>query len=216
MMNYITALAVERRWLIMALTGLLVLLGLYHANKLSIDAVPDITNVQVQINTEADGYSPLESEQRITYVVENAMAGIPNLDYTRSLSRYGLSQVTVIFDEGTDIYWARQQISQRLQTISDDLPGGLKPEMGPIASGLGEIFTYAVHADKNAVKENGEAYNAEDLRTIQDWIIKPQLLKVKALLKSTAWVVLNANIKLPQTQGNYWLIKLPYRIFSKR
>lgn len=181
MMNYITALAVERRWLIMALTGLMVLLGLYHANKLSIDAVPDITNVQVQINTEADGYSPLESEQRITYVVENAMAGIPNLDYTRSLSRYGLSQVTVIFDEGTDIYWARQQISQRLQTISDDLPDGLKPEMGPIASGLGEIFTYAVHADKNAVKENGEAYNAEDLRTIQDWIIQPQLLKVKGI-----------------------------------
>ena len=104
MMNHVIAFAVERRWLVMALTALLVLLGLYHANKLPIDAVPDITNIQVQINTEAAGYSPLETEQRITYVVENAMAGIPNLDYTRSLSRYGLSQVTVIFEEGTDIY----------------------------------------------------------------------------------------------------------------
>jgi cobalt-zinc-cadmium resistance protein CzcA len=181
MMNSLIAFAVERRWLVMALTALLVLLGLYHANKLPIDAVPDITNIQVQINTEADGYSPLESEQRITYVVENAMAGIPNLDYTRSLSRYGLSQVTVIFEEGTDIYWARQQISQRLQTISDDLPPGLKPEMGPIASGLGEIFMYAVRAQQGAVRADGLAYTSEDLRTIQDWIIKPQLLKVKGI-----------------------------------
>lgn len=181
MMNYITAFAVERRWLIMALTALTVLMGLYHTNKLPIDAVPDITNVQVQINTQANGYSPLESEQRITYVVENAMAGIPNLNYTRSLSRYGLSQVTVIFDEGTDIYWARQQISQRLQTITDDLPPGLKPEMGPLASGLGEVFTYAVHAQKKVVTKNGKPYTAEDLRTIQDWIIKPQLLKVKGI-----------------------------------
>lgn len=181
MMNHVIAFAVERRWLVMALTALLVLLGLYHANKLPIDAVPDITNIQVQINTEAAGYSPLETEQRITYVVENAMAGIPNLDYTRSLSRYGLSQVTVIFEEGTDIYWARQQISQRLQTISDDLPPGLRPEMGPIASGLGEIFMYAVHAKGGAVREDGQPYTAEDLRTIQDWIIKPQLLKVKGI-----------------------------------
>jgi len=181
MMNHVIANAVERRWLVMALTALLVLLGLYHANKLPIDAVPDITNIQVQINTEAVGYSPLETEQRITYVVENAMAGIPNLDYTRSLSRYGLSQVTVIFEEGTDIYWARQQISQRLQTISKDLPSEIKPEMGPIASGLGEIFMYAVHAKEGAVREDGQPYTAEDLRTIQDWIIKPQLLKVKGI-----------------------------------
>jgi len=181
MMNHVIAFAVERRWLVMALTALLVLLGLYHANKLPIDAVPDITNIQVQINTEAVGYSPLETEQRITYVVENAMAGIPNLDYTRSLSRYGLSQVTVIFEEGTDIYWARQQISQRLQTIRKDLPNEIKPEMGPIASGLGEIFMYAVHAKEGAVREDGQPYTAEDLRTIQDWIIKPQLLKVKGI-----------------------------------
>ncbi|MEC8429028.1 MAG: efflux RND transporter permease subunit, partial [Pseudomonadota bacterium] len=136
---------------------------------------------QVQINTEAAGYSPLESEQRITYPVENAMAGIPKLDYTRSLSRYGLSQVTVIFEEGTDIYWARQQISERLQGIRSDLPVGVEPELGPIASGLGEIFSYVVQSESGAIKSDGTPYSAEDLRTIQDWIIRPQLVKVPGI-----------------------------------
>ncbi|MGB2078093.1 MAG: efflux RND transporter permease subunit, partial [Pseudoalteromonas tetraodonis] len=139
------------------------------------------TNVQVQINTKAPGFTPLEVEQRITYLVETAMAGIPKLDYTRSLSRYGLSQVTVIFDEGTDIYWARQQISERIQSIRADLPNNIEPNLGPIASGLGEIFTYSVHVKPNALKSDGTAYNAEDLRTLQDWVIRPQLLKVKGV-----------------------------------
>ncbi|MBT2152298.1 CusA/CzcA family heavy metal efflux RND transporter, partial [Pseudoalteromonas tetraodonis] len=124
---------------------------------------------------------PLEVEQRITYLVETAMAGIPKLDYTRSLSRYGLSQVTVIFDEGTDIYWARQQISERIQSIRANLPNNIEPNLGPIASGLGEIFTYSVHVKPNALKSDGTAYNAEDLRTLQDWVIRPQLLKVKGV-----------------------------------
>ncbi len=181
MLNYITTFAVERRWLIISITLLIALYGLYHAKHLPIDAVPDITNVQVQINTQASGYSPLETEQRITYIVENAMAGLPNLDYTRSLSRYGLSQVTVIFNDGTDIYWARQQINQRIQNIKTDLPNDINPEMGPVASGLGEIFTYAIKADNNARKPDGSVYSLEDLRTIQDWIIKPQLVKVKGV-----------------------------------
>ena len=109
------------------------------------------------------------------------MAGIPKLDYTRSLSRYGLSQVTVIFDEGTDIYWARQQIGERIQSIRADLPNNIEPNLGPIASGLGEIFTYSVHAKPDALKSDGTAYNAEDLRTLQDWVIRPQLLKVKGV-----------------------------------
>lgn len=181
MLNYITTFAVERRWLIISITLLMALYGLYHAKHLPIDAVPDITNVQVQINTQANGYSPLETEQRITYIIENAMAGLPNLDYTRSLSRYGLSQVTVIFNDGTDIYWARQQINQRIQNIKTDLPNDINPEMGPVASGLGEIFTYAIKADNNARKPDGSLYSSEDLRTIQDWIIKPQLVKVKGV-----------------------------------
>lgn len=165
----------------MVLTLLLAALGIYKTTQLPIDAVPDITNIQVQINSSAPGYSPLEAEQRISYTVENAMAGIPKLDYTRSLSRYGLSQVTVIFEEGTDIYWARQQISERLQGIQSELPAGIEPKLGPVASGLGEIFTYAVQAEVDAVTDAGKPYSAEDLRTIQDWIIRPQLVKVPGI-----------------------------------
>ena len=179
--NHLITFAIERRWLIMVLTLLLAALGMYKTTQLPIDAVPDITNIQVQINSSAPGYSPLEAEQRISYSIENAMAGIPKLDYTRSLSRYGLSQVTVIFAEGTDIYWARQQISERLQGIQGELPAGIEPSLGPVASGLGEIFTYAVQAEADAVTDEGKPYSAEDLRTIQDWIIRPQLVKVPGI-----------------------------------
>lgn len=181
MIDALITFAVKRRWLILALTLLITGYGLYNLTRLNVDAVPDITNVQVQINSEAPGFSPLEVEQRITYLVENSMAGLPRLDYTRSLSRYGLSQVTVIFEEGTDIYWARQQISERLQTIRSELPGEIEPALGPIASGLGEIFTYVVQSEEGATKSDGTAYTAEDLRTIQDWIIRPQLVKVPGI-----------------------------------
>ncbi|MCV6624532.1 MAG: CusA/CzcA family heavy metal efflux RND transporter, partial [Cellvibrionaceae bacterium] len=180
-MDKIIAFAVHRRWLIVAVTVLLAGLGFYNAQRLPVDAVPDITNVQVMINAQAEGYSPLETEQRISYVIENAMAGIPKLDYTRSLSRYGLAQVTVIFEDGTDIYWARQQVAERLQGIRGDLPTGIEPALGPIASGLGEIFSYVVRAKQGALNEQGRAYSPEDLRTLQDWVIRPQLLKVKGI-----------------------------------
>lgn len=181
MINWIVSFAVKRRMLVLALTFLFAGFGVYNIQNLAVDAVPDITNVQVQINTKAQGFTPLEVEQRITYLVETAMAGIPKLDYTRSLSRYGLSQVTVIFDEGTDIYWARQQIGERIQSIRSDLPANIEPNLGPIASGLGEIFTYSVHTEPNTLKDDGTPYNAEDLRTLQDWVIRPQLLKVKGV-----------------------------------
>jgi cobalt-zinc-cadmium resistance protein CzcA len=180
-MNALITFAVTRRWLIMAVTLMVMAVGLYNMARLPVDAVPDITNIQVQINSEAVGYSPLETEQRITYVVENAMAGLPKLDYTRSLSRYGLSQVTVIFKEGTDIYWARQQISERLQSIREKLPATIEPTLGPITTGLGEVLSYAVTAQEGALNADGEAYTAEDLRTIQDWIIRPQLVKVPGI-----------------------------------
>jgi cobalt-zinc-cadmium resistance protein CzcA len=179
--NHLITFAIERRWLVLAATLLIAGLGIYKTTQLPIDAVPDITNVQVQINSSAPGYSPLEAEQRISYTVENAMAGIPKLDYTRSISRYGLSQVTVIFEEGTDIYWARQQISERIQGIQGELPAGVEPRLGPVASGLGEIFTYAIQAEEDAVTDEGNPYSAEDLRTIQDWIIRPQLVKVPGI-----------------------------------
>ncbi|MCR8922631.1 CusA/CzcA family heavy metal efflux RND transporter [Dasania sp. GY-MA-18] len=178
MIENLLRLAITRRWLMMSFILVLVGAGLWSYQQLPIDAVPDITNVQVQINTQAPGYSPLESEQRITYPVETALAGIPNLSYSRSLSRYGLSQVTAVFSEGTDLYFARSLITQRLGAIKSKLPPGIEPELGPIATGLGEIFSYTVSASADAVQANGQAYDATALREIQDWIIKPQLALV--------------------------------------
>ncbi|MDP5212511.1 CusA/CzcA family heavy metal efflux RND transporter [Pseudoalteromonas tunicata] len=178
MIDTLLKASLAKPWRVMFLTLLLGLFALWQATKLPVDAVPDITNVQVQINTVSDSFSPLETEQRITYAIETAMAGLPQLAYTRSLSRFGLSQVTVIFKEGTDIYWARQLVSERLQLARAELPVGVEPQMGPIVSGLGEIFSYSVTALPNAQKPDGSFYNAEDLRTLQDWVIKPQLLKV--------------------------------------
>ena len=146
-----------------------------------IDAVPDITNTQVQINTQANGYTALEVEQRITYPIETAMAGIPNLEQTRSISRYGLSQVTIIFKDGTDIYWARQLINQRLQEADGQLPDAVDPLMSPVSTGLGEIYQWVIKAKPDAKKEDGTPYTAMDLREIQDWIVRPQLQRVKGV-----------------------------------
>jgi cobalt-zinc-cadmium resistance protein CzcA len=178
MITAILRFSVERRYLMLSLVLLLIGVGVWSFQRLPIDAVPDITNVQVQINTEAPGYSPLESEQRITFPVETALYGLPNLAYTRSLSRYGLSQVTVVFKEGTDIYFARNLIDERLGAIKSALPPGLEPKMGPIATGLGEIFMYTVEALPGATGPGGKPLDATALREIQDWIIKPQLGQV--------------------------------------
>lgn len=181
MIESILRFSIERRWLMLSLILLLLGSGIWSYQQLPIDAVPDITNVQVQINTEAPGYSPLESEQRITLPIETALAGIPNLSYTRSLSRYGLSQVTVVFEEGTDLYFARNLINESLGGIKSSLPPGLEPSMGPIATGLGEIYSYTVEAEPDAVQANGQSYDAMALREIQDWIIKPQLALVPGI-----------------------------------
>jgi len=170
--------AIEQRWLVLLAVVAMAAIGVYSYQKLPIDAVPDITNVQVQINTHAAGYSPLETEQRITFPIETAMAGLPNLEQTRSLSRYGLSQVTVIFKDGTDIYFARQLVNERIQEARGKLPDGISPAMGPISTGLGEIYLWTVEAKDGAKKADGSPYTATDLREIQDWIIKPQLRNV--------------------------------------
>lgn len=183
MIDAIVRLSVERRYLMLSLILVLIGVGVWSFQRLPIDAVPDITNVQVQINTEAPGYSPLETEQRITFPVETALYGLPSLSYTRSLSRYGLSQVTVVFEEGTDIYFARNLINERLGAIKSVLPPGLEPEMGPIATGLGEIFMYTVDAAPGATRENGEPWDATALREVQDWIIKPQLAQVPGVIE---------------------------------
>jgi cobalt-zinc-cadmium resistance protein CzcA len=181
MLDHILRISIHKGWFV--LTGVLMMgmLGVYNYQRLPIDAVPDITNVQVQINTQAVGYSPMEAEQRVTFPIERVMAGLPNLEYTRSISRYGLSQVTVIFEDGTDIYFARQLVNQRIQEAKEMLPTGIAPTMGPISTGLGEIFMYTVRAEKGAKKPDGTLYTSTDMREIQDWIIKPQLRTVKGV-----------------------------------
>ncbi len=183
MLERIIYLSIQHRWIVLFFVIGLMALGVRNFQKLPIDAVPDITNVQVQINTQAQGYSPLEVEQRITFPIETALSGIPNLDYTRSLSRYGLSQVTVVFEEGTDIYFARQLLIERLQQISGVLPERIEPEMGPISTGLGEIYFYTVEAEENAVKEDGSPYTPMDLLTLQEWVIAPQLRYVEGVVE---------------------------------
>ena len=183
MLEKIIYTSIQHRWIVLFVVIGLMALGVANFQKLPIDAVPDITNVQVQINTEAQGYSPLEVEQRITFPIETVLSGIPNLDYTRSLSRYGLSQVTIVFEEGTDIYFARQLLAERLQQITGVLPAGIEPEMGPISTGLGEIYFYTVEAEENAVKEDGTPYTPMDLLTLQEWVIAPQLKYVKGVVE---------------------------------
>ncbi|NWE79473.1 CusA/CzcA family heavy metal efflux RND transporter [Pseudomonas yamanorum] len=170
--------AIEQRIIVLLAVLLMAGVGIASYQKLPIDAVPDITNVQVQINSAAAGFSPLETEQRITFPIETAMAGLPGLQQTRSLSRSGLSQVTVIFKDGTDLFFARQLVNERLQVAREQLPDGIESMMGPISTGLGEIFLWTVEAKDGARKEDGSAYTPTDLRVIQDWIIKPQLRNV--------------------------------------
>ena len=178
MIDALIRLSIERRWLVLFAVAMLAGLGIWNYQRLPIDAVPDITNVQVQINTQTPGFTPLETEQRITFPVETALAGLPHLQYTRSLSRYGLSQVTAVFDDDTDIFFARQLVNERLQEVKSLMPDGMEPQMGPIATGLGEIFLYTVHAAENARQADGKPYDATALRTLQDWVIRPQLRQV--------------------------------------
>ena len=178
MFERIIRFSIDQRWLILLAALGIAAAGVFSYQVLPIDAVPDISNIQVQINTAAPGYSPLESEQRVTFPIETAMSGLPNLEQTRSLSRYGLSQITVIFKDGTDIYFARQLVNQRIQEAKEKLPAGVSPAMGPISTGLGEIYLWTVNAKDGAKKPDGTPYTSTDLREIQDWIIKPQLRNV--------------------------------------
>ncbi len=183
MLELIIKLSLSRRGLVFFVVLLLISLGAWNFTRLPIDAVPDITNVQVVVNTEAPGYTPLEVEQRVTFTLENAMAGIPQLVYTRSASRYGLSQITIVFEEGTDIYFARQQVGERMNAAKSSLPADLEPALGPIATGLGEIFMFTVNAEPGALNTDGTPVTPTDLRSVHDWIIRPQLLRVPGVVE---------------------------------
>jgi cobalt-zinc-cadmium resistance protein CzcA len=205
MLNNLIALSVRARWAVVLFFALIAGIGAWQLSKLPIDAVPDITNKQVQINTIDPGLSPIEIEKRVTFPVETALAGIPGLETTRSLSRNGFSQVTAIFTEGTDLYFARQQVSERLTQARDSLPEGTQPQVGPVTTGLGEVFMYAVdyshpggkgakivdgqpgwQSDGGYLTPEGDRLTddvsrAAYLRTVQDWIISPQLRSVKGV-----------------------------------
>ena len=181
MFERILRFAIEQRWLVLLAVLGMAGVGVYSYQRLPIDAVPDITNVQVQINAAVPGASPLETEQRVTFPIETAMAGLPHLRQTRSLSRSGFAQITVIFDDGTDLYFARQLVSERLQAASNELPQGVEVTLGPISTGLGEIFLWTVEAEPEARRPDGQPYTPTDLREIQDWIIKPQLRNVRGV-----------------------------------
>ena len=183
MLDFILDRSISRRGLVVMVVLAVAGLGLWNFTRLPIDAVPDITNIQVQVNTAAPGYTPLEVEQRITFPLENAMAGLPKLSYTRSVSRYGLSQVTVVFDEGTDIYFARQLVGERLNAARSSLPDAVEPALGPIATGLGEIFMFTVDAEPGATNPDGSPITPTDLRSAHDWIIRPQLLRVPGVVE---------------------------------
>ncbi|OZB04450.1 MAG: CusA/CzcA family heavy metal efflux RND transporter [Idiomarina sp. 34-48-12] len=178
MLESILRFSIKQKFLV-----LVMVLGVWNFTKLPIDAVPDITNVQVMINTEAPGYTPLEIEQRVTFPLENALAGLPGLTYTRSVSRYGLSQVVAIFNDETDVYFARQLVNERLSAARSELPKGLEPQLGPIATGLGEIFMFTVDAEPNATHADGSPITPMDLRTVHDWTIRPQLMRVPGVVE---------------------------------
>nr|WP_319798400.1 CusA/CzcA family heavy metal efflux RND transporter [Nitrobacter sp.] len=199
------ALAVRARWAVVLLFLAIAGFGAWQLTKLPIDAVPDITNKQVQINTVERALSPIEIEKRVTFPIETALAGIPGLETTRSLSRNGFSQVSAIFTEDTDLYFARQQVSERLTQARDTLPDGVQPQIGPVTTGLGEVLMYSVDfanpGGKGATIRNGRpgwqsdgsfltpegarltdgVARAAFLRTVQDWIIRPQLRTVQGV-----------------------------------
>ncbi|WP_437983150.1 efflux RND transporter permease subunit [Sorangium sp. So ce117] len=179
LLSRLLSVSIRHRFLVVAITLAVGALGAYNFTRLPIDAVPDITNVQVQINTSVKALSPVEVERQITFPIEWAMGGIPGVQQVRSLSRYGLSQVTVIFEDGTDIYWARQLVAERLGAAKESLPPGLgEPQLGPIATGLGEIYMWTLEAAPDARRPDGKPYDLTDLRTIQDWIVRPQVRTV--------------------------------------
>ena len=183
MLDFILRFSIKRSMLVMVLVLAVSALGLWNFTKLPIDAVPDITNVQVMINTDAPGYTPLEVEQRISYPLETALAGLPNLEGTRSVSRYGLSQVVAVFSDNTDVYFARQLVNERLSGAKSELPVALEPQLGPIATGLGEIFMFTVDAKPGATDKDGNLITPMELRSVHDWVIRPQLMRVPGVVE---------------------------------
>ena len=176
MLEKILNFSLSQRFLVLIATVLLIGVGIVSWNSLTLDAVPDITTNQVVVNTETPGMGPAEVEKLVTFPIETAMGGIPNVEQVRSLSWYGLSQVTVTFTENVDTYFARQLVNERLGTVRGQIPASVPaPQLGPVTTGLGEIYHYAVESETRSPME---------LRTIQDWVIRPQLRTVPGVVEA--------------------------------
>lgn len=172
MLNRIIEFSIKNKLIVGLFTLALIIWGLYSATKLPIDAVPDITNNQVQIITSTPTLAAQETEQLVTFPIEQSLANIPGITEMRSISRFGLSVITVVFKEEVDVYFARQLINEKLKEAEEKIPQGIgKPELGPVSTGLGEIYQYVLHPKKGAENK----YSPTDLRTMQDWIVARQL-----------------------------------------
>lgn len=208
MMNKIIRFSIFNRGVVLVFTLLFVLAGFQAFNNLPIDAVPDITNNQVQINTIVDGLAPEEIERTITFPVEASMRGIPGVVQVRSITRFGLSQVTVVFKDQVDIYRARQSVSERLQGVVSELPKNAKPQLGPISTGLGEIYQYVIDYEQIASEPTERLKQLMELRSVQDWSIKPRLLTVEGVaeVNSTGGFEKQYHVKpIPEKMARYGL-----------
>jgi heavy metal efflux system protein len=189
MLNWIIDACLKHRALVIVATLLFAALGVYSLQQLDIDAFPDTTPVMIQINTVAPSLASEEIERQITFPVEQAISGLPRLNQLRSISKFGLSQVTVIFDDGVDIYFARQLINERLSTVN--LPDGIqRPQMGPVSTGLGEVFHYVLvydGVDFSQIRQEERIKRITELRTIHDWVVKPQLRSVRGVAEVNSW-----------------------------
>ena len=175
MINALIRFSVSQRLIVLVLVAVMSAAGIYSLLNLPIDAVPDVTNVQVQVLTSAPSLAPLEIERQVTFPVETAMSGIPDIEEIRSVSKFGLSAVTIVFEDSVDIYFARQLVLERLSQAREQIPQSIgSPEMGPISTGLGEIYQYEL-------KSPDGTYDATALRTIQDWDVRRQLLGVPGI-----------------------------------
>ena len=171
-MNNIIGFLLKQRVFVLIMTILIGAAGLYSWHRLPIDAFPDVTNVQVMILTKVPGFTSIDVEQRVTFPIEQRMSGLTNVIQVRSVSKSEISQVVIIFEDGTDIYFARQQVFERLSEAKEDLPAGCVPEMTPITTGLGEIYQYTLESDELSLTE---------LRTLQDWVVAPQLRPIQEI-----------------------------------
>src|SRR5271169_3833827 len=240
MIERVLAFSVRRRWYVLLFTIAAALSGAWALTVLPIDAVPDITNVQVQVNAFAPALSPLEVEKQVTFPIEVALAGAPGLERTWSFSRNGFAQVTAVFSDRTDIYFARQQVTERLNDAKPALPPGVDNKMGPISTGLGEVYWWAVEyapvgedvhdgapgwqSDGSYLTPEGERLTDElsrlvYLRTVQDWIIRPQLKTVRGVAGADAIGATSSNTGSSPTRqssldtacplANWWVRSKP-------